>query len=150
MTDFAWDSRRSARVFFESKAFFRLNSKSKKEAQLHEKTIAAKPLDLSLHGMALESPAYVPVGTKLNIFWDKNAAFSPTKSKKRHFSKIVGVVRNASQLKGNKFRLDVEFMKNHYRIGIQFEKVSSEDVKLIEDYIASNEHREEHRAPKPA
>ena len=148
MTDFAWDSRKSARVFFESKAFFRLNRRSKKEAQLQEKTIAAKPLDLSLHGVALECSAYVPVGTKLNIFWDKNTSFPPPKGSKRRFSKIVGIVRNSSQIKGHKYRLEVEFMKHHYRIGIQFEKLSTEDKKLIHDFIGSSERREDRRVTK--
>ena len=137
--NFAWNSRRILRILFESDASFRLHRSSKKEIQLSKKTVSSKLVDLSAGGCALESAVFVPAGAKLNIFLDRRQLMSSgAKTKKRNFSKIVGVIRNSRQLANNK-----------YRLGVQFEKLSSEDRKLIDEFVKNNERREDQRLNFP-
>ncbi len=139
MADFAWNSRKLIRIFFESRASFRLHRSSKKEIHISAETAAAKLLDLSAGGCGMESAVFVPAGARLNIFLDRNLIFPGfQKTRKRHFSKIVGVVRSLRQLSNRK-----------YRLGIQFEKISTEDKKLIDDFVILNDRRENPRISFP-
>ena len=139
MADFAWNSRKLIRVFFESQASFRLHRSSKKEIHIGAETVSAKLVDLSTGGCAMESAVFVPSGARLNIFLDRNLILpSAQKTRKRHFSKIVGVVRSSRQLSHRK-----------YRLGIQFEKLSSEDRKLIDDFVTQNDRRADTRLSFP-
>lgn len=137
MGNFAWNSRRIARILFESDVSFRLHRSSKKDIQLSKKTISSKLVDLSAGGCSLESAVFVPVGARLNIFLDRSQ-LTGTKADKQRFSKIAGVIKNSRQLANHK-----------YRLGVQFEKVSSEDRKLIDDFVARNERREDQRINFP-
>ncbi len=135
MAEFGWNSRKTNRILFESQAAFRLSRTSKKEVRLNTETVVAKLVDISLGGCALESGSFVPVGAKLYVFLDRNLLqASGAKARKRHFSKITGVVRNSRQLSSRV-----------YRLGIQFEKTSSEDQKLIKAFIESHDRREDKR-----
>lgn len=139
MTDFVWNSRKMFRVLFESQAVFRLNRSSKKELSLKQKTVSSKLLDLSIGGCALESSHFLPVGVKLNIFLDRSLlSQSADKPKKKNMSRITGVVRTSRQLPSRK-----------YRLGVQFEKVSAEDNRLIRAFIDKHERREEKRVMFP-
>ena len=139
MADFAWNSRKLIRIFFESQASFRLHRSSKKEIHIGTETVSAKLVDLSAGGCAMESAVFVPPGARLNIFLDRNLIVpNSQKTKKRHFSKIVGVVRSSRQLPNRK-----------YRLGIQFEKISSEDKKLINEFVSQNDRRADQRISFP-
>ena len=107
---------------------------------MKDKTVSAKLLDLSVGGCGLESHCFVPVGVKLNVFLDRNyLVLSPSdKGKKRHFSKIVGLVRTSRQLPNRK-----------YRLGVQFEKISPEDMKLVRVFVETHERREDKRISFP-
>ncbi len=137
MGNFAWNSRRIIRILFESDASFRLHRSSKKDIQLSKKTVSSKLVDLSAGGCSLESAVFVPAGAKLNIFLDRSQ-LTGTKAGKKRFSKIVGVIKNSKQLANHK-----------YRLGVQFEKISSEDRKLIDDFVERNERREDQRLNFP-
>ncbi len=140
MIGFAWNNRKAIRFFFQSQASVRLHRSSKKDIQLNTKTLSAKLLDLSAGGCSLESAALLPSGAKINIFFDRDLLLNTgRKSKKRHYSKIVGVVRNSSQLRNRK-----------YRLGIQFEKISSEDKKFIHAFVGRHDRREERRIAFPS
>lgn len=139
MADFIWNSRKMFRVLFETQAAFRLNRSSRKEIRLKEKTIAAKLLNLSAGGCALESPNFLPAGVRLNIFLDRDLLLAPKdRPKKRHFSRITGVVRTSRQMPNRK-----------YRLGVQFEKVATTDVKLIRAVVDAQERREDKRLTFP-
>ena len=139
MADFAWNSRKLIRIFFESQASFRLHRSSKKEIHIGAETVSAKLVDLSAGGCAMEGAVFVPAGARLNVFLDRNLILpSAQKTKKRHFSKIVGIVRSSRQLPSRK-----------YRLGIQFEKISSEDKKLINDFVSQNDRRADPRLSFP-
>ena len=139
MGDFAWNSRKLIRIFFESQASFRLHRSSKKEIHIGAETVSAKLVDLSAAGCGMESSVFVPSGARLNIFLDRNLILpGAQKTKKRHFSKIIGVVQSSRQLP-----------KRKYRLGILFEKISSEDRKLIDDFVTQNERRADPRITFP-
>ena len=139
MADFAWNSRKLVRIFFESQASFRLHRSSKKEIHLNKETVPAKLVDLGAGGCSLESTVFVPMGARLYVFMDRNLLLTAgQKTRKRHFSKIVGIVRNSRQLANRK-----------YRLGVQFEKISSEDRKVIDDFIVNNDRREDQRISFP-
>ncbi len=139
MGDFVWNSRKMFRVQFESQAAFRLNRSSKKEIRLKEKTISAKLVDLSVGGCGLESPSYLPVGVHLNIFLNRNLLLEGgDKSRTRRPSKIVGVVRTSKQMPNRK-----------YRLGVQFEKISAEDQRIIRIMVDKQERREDRRISFP-
>lgn len=131
MAEFSWNSRKLLRVMFEAQASFRLNGSSKKDIHLRDKTVTAKLVDLSAGGCGLESPSFLPVGVKLNVFINRGLLASD--KRKRH-SKIVGVIRTCRQMPNRK-----------YRLGVQFEKVSPEDVKLIRGLVENQERREDKR-----
>lgn len=135
MAEFSWNSRKLLRVLFEAQAAFRLNRSSKKDIRLRDKTVTAKLVDLSVGGCGLESPSFLPVGVKLNVFI--NRGLLTTDKGKRH-SKIVGVIKTCRQMPNRK-----------YRLGVQFEKVSSEDVKLIRGLVENQERREDKRITFP-
>ena len=140
MSNFIWNSRRLFRVLIESQSIFRLHRSSKKDIHLKEKNISSKLLDLSLGGCGLESPYFVPVGVKINIFLDRNLLNTgQAMPKKKLFTKIVGVVRTCRQLSSRK-----------YRLGIQFEKLSSEDTKLMSEFLDNQERRGEKRIIFPS
>ncbi len=139
MAEFAWNSRKLLRVLLEHQAAFRLNRASKKDIHLKEKTAKSKLLDLSVGGCALESANFLPPGAKINVFLNRDLLLgrADSKSKMVH-TKIVGVVRTCRQMPDHK-----------YRLGIQFEKISPEDIKLIRDLVAKNERREDPRITFP-
>ncbi len=135
MAEFAWNSRKLLRVLFESQASFRVNRVSKKDVHLKEETVASKLLDLSAGGCALESPCFLPTGAKLNIFLNRHLLLNKGEAKgKVVYTKIVGVVRTCRQIPNHK-----------YRLGVQFDKISSDDIKLIRELVATHERREEPR-----
>ncbi len=139
MAEFAWNSRKLLRVLFETQAAFRLNKSSKKDVHLKEETVASKLVDLSAGGCALESPSFLPPGAKLNIFLNRDLLLNqPAGKGKIVHTKIVGVVRTCRQMPDRK-----------YRLGIQFEKISSQDIKFIRDLVARHERREEPRITFP-
>ncbi len=139
MAEFAWNSRKLLRVLFEQKASFRLNRSSKKDIHLKEKTAESKLRDLSVGGCALESSNFLPPGAKINVFLNRNLLLSRADSKgKIAYTKIIGVVRTCRQMPDHK-----------YRLGVQFEKISSEDVRLIKDLVAKSERREDPRITFP-
>jgi c-di-GMP-binding flagellar brake protein YcgR len=135
MAEFAWNSRKLLRVLFEAQASFRLHRSSKKNIRLREKTVASKLVDLSVGGCGLESPSFLPVGVKLNVFINR-ALLTPGKGKR--YSKIVGIVKTCRQIPNRK-----------YRLGVEFEKVSSEDAKLIRSLVENQERREDKRIVFP-
>ena len=140
MPSFVWNSRKIVRIFFQSDASFRLHRSLRKEVHLNKKTVSCKLLDLSPQGCALESGIFVPVGSKLNIFVDRNIlrnVFQKVQSPR--FSKITGMVRSSRQLPNRK-----------YRLGMQFEKISSEDRKLIDMFIDKNNRRQDQRLGFPS
>ena len=139
MADFSWNSRKSFRVQFDTKAAFRLNRHSKKEVRLKEKTVNTHLLDLGAGGCALESPHFLPVGVKINIFFDRNMLLpAGAAAKKKNIVRAVGVIRTSRQ------------SPNHqYRFGIQFERISAQDVQLIRDFVDRFERREEKRITFP-
>ena len=140
MADFVWNSRKTFRVTFESQASFRLHRTFKKDIRLKNKTIEGGLIDVSLGGCALESPNFVPTGVKLNIFVDRNILVpAPERTKKARPTKIVGIIRTVRQLANRR-----------YRLGVQFEKISSEDVKLIRVFIDRYERREDIRVHFPS
>ena len=139
MAEFAWNSRKAFRLIFQSDASFRLHRAFKKNIHFKEKTISSKLIDLSTGGCSLESPYPIPTGVKLNVFLDRNFLKTPSeKSRKREISRIVVVVRAARQLSIRK-----------YRLGVQFEKLSSEDLRLIREFIERNDRREGKRIAFP-
>ena len=139
MAEFAWNSRKLLRVLFETQASFRVNRSSKKDVQMKEETVTSKLLDLSAGGCALESPSFLPTGAKLNIFLNRHLLLDKSQIKSKIvYTKIIGVVRMCRQIPSHK-----------YRLGIQFEKISSDDVKLIRDLVARHERREDPRITFP-
>lgn len=139
MGSFIWNSRKLFRVLFESRASFRLHRSSRKDIQLKEKTVASKLLDLSAGGCGIESPVFVPVGAKLNLFLDRNLlGDSAEKGAKRNVSKIIGAVRTSKQVPGRK-----------YRLGVQFEKISATDQRLIQAFVEKHERRSDQRVSFP-
>ncbi|HTL70507.1 MAG TPA: PilZ domain-containing protein [Candidatus Eisenbacteria bacterium] len=131
MAEFVWNSRKLFRVLFETQANFRLHRASKKTIRLKEKTVAAKLLDLSAGGCGLESPSFLPAGVKLNIFLKRDLLGKEGRGK---HSKITGVIRTSRQLPNRK-----------YRLGVQFEKISSVDLRLIRTLVEEQERRDEKR-----
>jgi len=139
MAEFAWNSRKLIRIFFEAQASFRLHRSSKKEIHISAETVSAKLLDLGVGGCSMESAVFVPKGARLNVFLDRTQILQGShKTGKRHFSKIVGVVRSSRQISSRK-----------YRLGIEFEKISLEDKKLIDDFVIKNDRREDPRISFP-
>ena len=139
MGEFSWNSRKMFRVMFEAQASFRLNRSSKKDIRLKDKTISGKLLDLSTGGCGLESPSFLPPGVHLNVFLNRSYLVPEgEKMRKAKYSKIVGIVRTSKQLPNRK-----------YRLGIQFEKISSEDAKLIRSVIENSERRGDKRITFP-
>lgn len=125
MPAFAWDSRKSKRVRFEAPAYFRLNRSSKKELRLNSKNMLGKMIDLSVDGCSFESALFLPVGVRINIFFDKSQLL-PAGQKKDglRFCRITGVVRNSRPLANRKFRM-----------GIQMDRLFSGDQKLIHAFV---------------
>ena len=139
MAEFAWNSRKLLRVLFETQASFRVNRSSKKDVRMKEETVTTKLLDLSAGGCGLESPNFLPIGTKLNIFLNRKLLLEkPDPKSKMVYSKIVGVVRTCRPAPDRK-----------HRLGVQFERIASEDVKLIRELVARNERREDPRITFP-
>ncbi len=139
MAEFAWNSRKLLRVLFETQATFRINRSSKKDVHMKEETVSTKLMDLSAGGCGLESPVFLPPGTKLNVFLNRKLLQEkPDLKSKNVFSKIVGVVRT-SRPAPNRM----------HRMGVQFEKVSSEDVRLIKELVARHERRADPRITFP-
>ena len=139
MAEFAWNSRKLLRVLFETEASFRVNRASKKDVHMKEETVATKLLDLSAGGCGLESPNFLPVGAKLNIFVNRKLLLEKPDSKSKiTYSKIVCVVRTCRPMPNRK-----------HRLGVQFERISPEDVKLIRELVARNERREDPRITFP-
>ncbi len=140
MGNFIWNSRRSFRVLIELQSIIRLHRSSKKEIHLKEKNIWCKLLDLSLGGCGLESPYFLPVGVKLDVFLDRNRLrVNKVESKKRLYTKIIGTVKICKQLSSRK-----------YRVGVQFEKLSSEDNGLIHEFLDTQERRGDKRIIFPS
>jgi c-di-GMP-binding flagellar brake protein YcgR len=139
MVNFGWNIRRVVRVFFESQAAVRVHRSSKNAVQLKTKTLSSKLMDLSVGGCALESAVLLPIGSKIYVFLDRNFLRGPDyKTKKRQVSRIVGIVKNFRQLKNRK-----------YRLGVQFERVSAEDQRLIHGFVTRHERRDEKRISFP-
>lgn len=139
MAEFAWNSRKLLRVLFETDASFRVNRASKKDIHMKEETVSTKLMDLSAGGCGLESPTFLPVGAKLNIFLNRQLLQEkPDAKSKIKYSKIVGVVRTCRPSPNRK-----------HRLGIQFEKISAEDVQLIRDLVARHERRADPRITFP-
>lgn len=139
MAEFAWNSRKLLRVLFETQASFRINRSSKKDVHMKEETVATKLLDLSAGGCGIESPNFLPIGTKLNIFLNRNLLLDkPDPKSKVVYSKIVGIVRTSRPMPSRM-----------HRLGIQFEKISSDDVKLIRELVTKHERREDPRITFP-
>jgi len=128
-----WDSRRNTRILVETQALFRLHRSIKKEMHFSTETVASKIVDLSASGCALESPFFVPVNTKINLFVERSVLAGNGKFKNK-FSKISGVVKNIRQLPSRK-----------YRIGLLFANISKDDVALIKDYVDQVDRRQEKR-----
>ncbi len=139
MGEFIWNSRKAFRIAFEVQTAFRLHRHSKKDIQLRQKTVGSKLIDLSVSGCALESSSFVPAGTKINVFLNRNLLLpSGEKGKEKNYTRIVGVVKTSKQMPGRK-----------YRLGIEFQKVSPSDHKLIQEFIDRNNRRENPRIQMP-
>jgi c-di-GMP-binding flagellar brake protein YcgR len=139
MSDFAWNVRKAVRVFLESQAALRVHRSSKKSVNIPaKKNVTTKLADLSVGGCAVQSSVSIPPGTRVNLFIDRGYLSPDVTAAKRRFSKIVALVRDVRQLKNRK-----------YRLGLEFQRISSEDRRLIHGFIARHDRREHKRIVFP-
>jgi len=92
-------------------------------------------LDISIAGLALDSPYLIPINTTLRIRIDTAVFGLEHKEDTPEQISIVGKVTSCAMNKGR------------YRLGVNFVEISKEDLALIESFIQSKDHRKATRFP---
>lgn len=122
-----------------SMAEFAINEATEKSIKLNLPTgaggqpeaIKAALLDINVYGCGLDSGYLIPPGVVLDINIDASPFMADTGKEHKDPIKVTGSVRSCTMK-----------TQGHYRMGIQFTKISEEDKNIISFFIAGNERRQ--------
>ena len=135
MTD--WDTRRESREPKTAAVRVRINAGMQTSVHLAKEGLEVELIDISVHGLGVLSPAYLPPGTLLDLDLPASILSEGEGKPPQNSIQATGQVTYAKP-KDRKCRL-----------GICFTELKSADRTLIEKYIASQERRRSPRTPIP-
>jgi c-di-GMP-binding flagellar brake protein YcgR len=136
------ETRGQKREFVNFTAEYAINAATEKGIKLNLPTkggagqssfLKARLLDISVSGCGLDSAYLIPPGVILDINIDSTPFVGPNSQRKEPI-KATGSVRSC-----------VMKSAGHYRLGIQFTKISEDDKKFLDGFISGKERRKDVR-----
>jgi len=130
-----WNTRRFKRIFYKSPVVVRIGRKHRQQVCFQKKNAAGSILDMSVGGCSVEVPFFIPKGTEVHVFIDRelfhveSSDFRPSGKSRIHAEVASCTTRGIRK----------------YRLGLKFTKKSKSDHDLIAKFVEHHERRKETR-----